>query len=133
MGGGFRMRLPVLVVWAATMFCAGNLSAADLSGLQELCKQGVAEQCRVLELRRQIDDDLFDGTHAKFLWVLGPRAVAAITPRDASDRRVQMQKAACTFYAEAWLGPIVAEYGRLTDMRIVDRTTYRVCMDRGDR
>jgi hypothetical protein len=93
----------------------------------QLCAQGDLGSCRIVELAKQIDMTQFreDGPYK---WAMGPHMLWSTLPADKAEKRAALNQAACTFYNQLWLGPIVAEYERLTDARAVDRAHYYQCL-----
>jgi hypothetical protein len=125
---GRKMKTLVTAALLLVALSANADATRDLSGLEDQCRRNVKDKCRQLALARQIDDALFSGDRAKYIWVLGPQAIASIVPTNAIERRQQLKQAACSYLAEVWVNDIISEYGRITDSRAVDRRTYNACM-----
>ena len=116
----FRAAMLVSLFWIAR-------SEAGIVSTEELCAQGDARACRIEELAKKIDLQklLADG---QYRFMLGPTALFSAAPRDAKAKQAMLRQAACTFYAEVWINELVEEYGRLTDLRIVDVENFNICL-----
>lgn len=119
------------VIWMSSFLLIAYVTPAWAPTVTsaELCAQGDRTACREAELEKQIDFHIF-AEGADYKLASGPRTQwlrldAAADPQS----RMKIKAAACTYYNEVWLGPVIEEYERLRDVRAIDRAGYERCME----